>query len=146
LKIVTDIFPDKGALGGLFTGLTASKSLLNLVVAADMPFLNKSLLRYMIHLAEGFDVVVPKEGDKLEPLHAVYSQCCMAPIEHMLKCNNLKIQEMFPLLKVRYIDNREMERLDPLCLSIFNINTPTDLFKARELVKPEMRANEFFCV
>ena len=143
LQIVSDIYPDKGALGGLYTGLAASKSCHNLVVAADMPFLNKSLLRYMMHLAEDSDAVVPREGNNFEPLHAVYSQRCLAPIEQMLRCNNLKIQEIFPLMKVRFVDNREMRRFDPQCLSIFNINTPSDLSRAREIAKQEIRAAEF---
>ena len=48
LRVVEDIYPGKGALGGIYTGLTTSDSLYNLVVACDMPFLNLGLLRYMI--------------------------------------------------------------------------------------------------
>ena len=38
LRIITDIYPGKGPLGGLYTGLVASNSFNNLVVASDMPF------------------------------------------------------------------------------------------------------------
>ena len=138
LRILSDIYPDKGALGGLYTGLVSSNSFHNLVVASDMPFLNQALLRCMLHLAEGFDAVVPRQGDKLEPLHAVYSRRCIAPIEQMLERGNLKIQEIFPLIKVRYLEAQEIEKFDPRYLSIFNVNTETDLFKARELAKEEL--------
>ena len=137
LRIVSDIYPDKGALGGLYTGLTASNSFYNLVVASDMPFLNQTLLRYMLYMTEGFDAVVPRQDDKLEPIHAIYSQRCIAPIERMLERGDLKIQGIFPLLKVRYLETQEINRFDPQCLSIFNVNTDTDLVKARELAKGE---------
>ena len=60
LRLVADIYPGKGALGGVYTGLATSDSLYNLVVACDMPFLNQDLLRYMVRLADGFDLVVPR--------------------------------------------------------------------------------------
>ncbi len=73
-KIVTDTYPGKGALGGIYTGLAASNSRYNLVVAGDMPFLNQALLRYMVQVSPGFDLVVPRVGELVEPLHAVYSK------------------------------------------------------------------------
>jgi len=84
-RVVTDIYPGRGALGGIYTGLAASSSQYNLVVACDMPFLNQALLRYMMGISAGFDLVVPRLGDMVEPLHAVYSKSCLVPIERMLK-------------------------------------------------------------
>ncbi len=55
LKVVTDTYPGKGPLGGIYTGLAASDSFYNLVVACDMPFLNRNLLDYMIQISTGFD-------------------------------------------------------------------------------------------
>jgi molybdopterin-guanine dinucleotide biosynthesis protein A len=137
LRIVTDIYPDGGALGGLYTGLVASNSFYSLVVASDMPFLNHALLRYIIHIAEGYDAVVPRLGDKLEPLHAVYSKRCLIPMEWKLERGDLKIQEIYPLIRVRYLEDREIERFDPERLSLFNVNTETDLVKARKLAEKE---------
>ncbi len=74
LRIVTDTYPGKGPLGGIYAGLAVSDSFHNLVVACDMPFLNQGLLRYMIQLAPNFDLVIPRVGDMVEPLHAVYSR------------------------------------------------------------------------
>jgi molybdopterin-guanine dinucleotide biosynthesis protein A len=142
LRIVTDIYPNGGALSGLYTGLVASNSFHNLAVASDMPFLNYSLLRYMFHIAEGYDAVVPKLGERFEPLHAVYSKCCLIPMERMLEGGNLKIQEVYPLIKVRYLEAQEIERFDPKYLSLFNVNTETDLAKARKLAE---RGGEYFC-
>ncbi len=135
VKVVTDIYPGKGPLGGIYTGLATSASSYNLVVASDMPFLNQALLRYMIKLSPGFDVVVPRVGRLVEPLHAVYSKDCLPLIESMLREDRLSVYRLLGRAKVRYVEGAEIDRFDPGHLSFFNINTRADLARARELVK-----------
>ena len=138
LRIVTDTYPGKGPLGGIYTGLAASDSLHNLVVACDMPLLNQALLRYMIQVSPDFDLVVPRLGDMVEPLHAVYSKGCLAPIGCLLQQGNLRVSKLFPLVRVRYVETEEINRFDPKHLSFFNINTEADLETARELATGDM--------
>ena len=133
LRIVTDIFPGKGPLGGIYTGLITSDSLYSIVVACDMPFLNQALLRYMIQLSPNFDMVLPRVGTLVEPLHAVYSKSCLATIENMIKQDNLSVHQLLSLASVRYVEAEEIDRFDPEHLSFFNINTKADLTLAREL-------------
>ena len=133
-RIVTDTYPGKGPLGGIYTGLAASDSLHNLVVACDMPFLNQALLRYMIQLSASFDLVVPRVGELVEPLHAVYSKSCLAPIEWLLDQGELRVRALFDLVKVRYVEADEIDSFDPKHLSFFNINTEADLEMAQQLV------------
>jgi len=135
LRLVADIYPGKGALGGIYTGLATSDSLYNLVVACDMPFLNQGLLHYMVQIADGFDLVMPRLDNLVEPLHAVYSKGCLTPMENLLKQGNLKVSNLLALVKVRYVEAEEINQLDPKHLSFFNINTETDLETARELAK-----------
>jgi molybdopterin-guanine dinucleotide biosynthesis protein A len=135
LKAVTDIYPNKGPLGGIYTGLKTSDSFLNLVVACDLPFLNRDLLQHMMQISAGFDLVVPRLGDMVEPLHAVYSKGCLAPMEDLLKQDNLSLRQLFALVKLRYVEAEEINRFDPEHLSLFNINSRADLEKAREIMK-----------
>ena len=135
LRIVTDTYPNKGPLGGIYAGLAASDSFYNLVVACDMPFLNRALLNYMIQISASFDLVVPRLGNMVEPLHAVYSKGCLAPIEYLLEQGNLKIHELFTLVRVRYVEAEEINRFDPKHLSFFNVNTEADLEMAREVAR-----------
>lgn len=133
IRVVTDLFPGKGPLVGLYTGLKESRSQLNLVVAADMPFLCAGLLRHMLELADGFDVVVPRIGDKVEPLHAVYAASCLPRIEAMLAEGELGVYRLIPRLTARYIEEGEVAAIDPERRSFFNVNTEDDLRRAREL-------------
>ena len=138
LRIVADTYPGKGPLGGIYAGLATSDSFYNLVVAGDMPFLNQALLSYMIQLSANFDLVVPRLGDMVEPLHAVYSKGCLAPMEYLLKQGNLRVTDLFTLVRVRYVEAEEINRFDAKHLSFFNINTEADLEMARELVRGDM--------
>jgi len=135
LKLVTDIYPGKGPLVGVYTGLLNSKSFYNLVVASDMPFLNHTLLRYMIRMAEDFDIVVPRVGDLVEPLHAIYARDCLELMEQMLGHNELSLHRLFPRVRTRYVEADEIDRFDPEHLSFFNVNTRADLSKAEEITR-----------
>jgi molybdopterin-guanine dinucleotide biosynthesis protein A len=133
VKTVADIFPGRGSLGGIYTGLIESETFYNLVIAADMPFLNGELLAYMMEVADGFDFVIPKIGTFFEPLHAIYSKNCVTPIETMIRKNRRVIIELFDFVKVRYVEAEEIDRFDPEHLSFFNINTVEDLELARKI-------------
>ena len=134
-RIVTDIFPGKGSLGGIYTGLTASDSAVNLVVACDMPFLNQDLLRYLIKLSAKYDLVVPRINGYLEPLHAVYKKSCIASIEKLIQQNKLRIYDFYNSVKIRYVSDREIDKFDPGHQSFFNINTTADLKLARKIAE-----------
>ncbi|HET6478093.1 MAG TPA: molybdenum cofactor guanylyltransferase [Dehalococcoidales bacterium] len=135
LRTVTDVYPGKGPLGGVYTGLLTSKSCFNLVVASDMPFLNTALLRHMIQVSAGFDLVVPRIGGLVEPLHAIYARTCLEPMAHLLRRNELSIHQLFPMVSTRYVEADEIEQFDPEHLSFFNVNTRADLVKAEEIAQ-----------
>jgi molybdenum cofactor guanylyltransferase len=133
IRIVQDVFPGKGSLGGIYTGLAASKTVYNLVVACDMPFLNYKLLGYFIEAVKGFDLAAYNMDNKFEPLHAVYSKNCLPSIAQLLERKNVRIIEILQMVKARIIPQSEIERIDPHNLSFFNINTEEDLLTARQI-------------
>ncbi len=135
LRIVTDAYAGRGPLVGIYTGLLASASNYNLVVACDMPFLNLALLGYMFKISAGFDMVIPRLGNLVEPLHTVYSRECLSAIDQLIKEDNYTTDQLPSLVKVRYVEAGEIDRFDPEHLSFFNINTQDDLEAARRLVK-----------
>ena len=136
VEYMADLYPGKGPLGGIYTGLAASKSLYNLVVACDMPFLNIELLRYMIKLSSGFDAVIP-EVEGIQPLHAVYCKSCLDGIRRRLEDNQLGVTYFLGTVNVRYVSQAECQRFDPQLLSFFNVNSQADLARANILAKGE---------
>ncbi|UCG94027.1 MAG: molybdenum cofactor guanylyltransferase [Candidatus Aerophobus sp.] len=131
VSLVSDVVPGKGPLGGIYSGLMASKDKYNFVVSCDLPFLNAGLISYMIELTEGHDIVVPRLNGLVEPLHAIYSKHCLIPIKRQLDRNELKIQSFLDEVKVRYIRESEIKKYDPKGIAFFNVNTEEDLEKAR---------------
>lgn len=156
-RIVGDVRSGKGSLGGLYSGLLAASHFHSLVVACDMPFLNLNLLRYMALLASGYDVVIPRVSarasshrpppkgpitareEHLHPLHAIYSKRCLEPIEELLDKGDLRIIAFFPKVRVRYVEQEEIEPFDPQRLSFFNINTPADVERAKAMIADGFR-------
>ncbi len=135
VRVVSDRYPGRGSLGGIFTGLDASAEPWSLVVACDMPFLNGELLHHLIEASSNVDAVVPLLGGQPEPLHALYSKACLASMERMVRAGDLKIAPLFEAVRVRYVDEGTIDRIDPRHLSFFNINTRADLEEAARLLR-----------
>ena len=131
VRTVTDFYPGRGPLAGIHAGLSAATSSHSLVVASDMPFLNRRLIRHMTEICAPHDVVIPRHCGLLEPLHAVYSKGCMGPIEAVLEKGENRIVAFFPAVNVRYLEEVEIERYDRRHRSFFNINSRADLERAR---------------
>jgi molybdopterin-guanine dinucleotide biosynthesis protein A len=141
VRVVSDRYPGGGSLGGIFTGLEASAEPWSLVVACDMPFLNRELLCHLMAQSSNVDAVVPCLGGQPEPLHALYSKACLAPMERMLRAGQLKIAPLFEAVRVHYVDEATIDRIDPRHLSFFNINTQADLEEALGYFRQEPPAS-----
>jgi molybdopterin-guanine dinucleotide biosynthesis protein A len=127
LPMFGDVYPDHGSLGGIFTAVSHAQYPHTLIVACDMPWLNRPLLQHMIGLRETADVVVPRWENYPEPLHAIYSKSCLPAIEQKLKAGQLKITGFFSEVAVRYVERAEIGRFDGDGRSFANINTPFEL-------------------
>lgn len=132
VKIVTDVFPGKGPLLGIHSGLSVSGSFYNLVIACDMPFLNQSLLRFMTQLADGFDIVVPRLGDHLQPLHAVYGKRCLEAIESMFCEGDYQVNHLFQRVKAGYLTRVDMARARELVNKMGGPDTDRYLSKVED--------------
>jgi molybdopterin-guanine dinucleotide biosynthesis protein A len=133
LPLFTDVLPDKGALGGIYTALHSSSQPHTLCVACDMPFVVRPLLDYLISLIPEGDAIIPRLNGEAEPFRAIYSQACLAPIRAALDAGKMRVISFFPDVRVRFVDEPEIDRFDPQHLSFFNVNTPEDLERARRL-------------
>ncbi len=134
LSVVSDVYQGVGTLGGLHAGLSAIHTEYGLVVGCDMPFLNADLLRFMISQARGYDVVMPRVGKYYEPLHALYARRCAPAMERSILAGRRRIRHALADLRIRYIEEFEIDRYDPDHLSFFNVNTPEDLARAQSLL------------
>jgi molybdopterin-guanine dinucleotide biosynthesis protein A len=129
--IVTDILPEKGALGGLYTGLFYATDEYIFLAACDMPFLNMAFMEYMVPQATGYDIVVPAPPDGLQPLHAIYARRCLPAIRVRLDRNRLQIKGFYPGHHLLKISPEVLDAFDPEGRMFLNVNTPEELQKLR---------------
>jgi molybdopterin-guanine dinucleotide biosynthesis protein A len=125
--IAIDIIKDKGALGGLYTGLFYASGEHAFISACDMPFLNKAFIMYMTECAHRYDIVVPRSADGLQPLHAVYSKRCLPSMKRLIDRNQLKITGFYRGLKTLEITEDVIKSFDPEAKMFMNVNTRDDL-------------------
>jgi molybdopterin-guanine dinucleotide biosynthesis protein A len=130
LRLVADLVPGKGSLGGIYTGLFHASHPRAFVAACDMPFLTPALIGFLNGMAPRFDIVIPRTEDGLQPLHAVYGKDCLPFMAELLSRDNLKIIDFFNRVRVREVPSEEILPFDPGLKSFLNINTPEDLRRA----------------
>ena len=139
LPLFADVLPDKGALGGIYAALHYSSQPYTLCLACDMPFVVRPLLDYLLSLIPdaNADAIVPRLAGEAEPFRAIYARAaCLAPIRAALDTGRMRVISFFPAVRVRFVDEPEIDRFDPQHLSFFNVNTPADLEQARRLANP----------
>jgi len=131
--IVTDIFPIRSSLTGIHTGLFYITTPYAFFVACDIPFIRKELIEILLDGVEpGIDIVIPETSKGVEPLCSVYSKRCFKPIEEQLEKKSLKIQRVFQKVRVKKIPEDILRTIDPDLVSLYNINTPDDLARAKQ--------------
>lgn len=134
LPCIADQTPGLGPLMGLYSGLTVARYDLALLVACDMPFLSLDLIRRLIDLAPGFDVVLPRTEDGLHPLHALYRRStCIPAIAAAVAAGQRRMIAFHPQVRVREVHEDEVAAFDPTGFALMNVNTPEDLAAAQHI-------------
>ncbi len=127
LEIVShpDAVPDRGVLGGIYTGLSLTRTPFIFAIASDMPFLDVDLIMRIAGMRHAADAVVPKGPEGYEPLFAAYSVSCLDPFRENLEKGTLRILAALEGLKVLNpeIPPAPEGEPDPL----HNLNFPRDL-------------------
>jgi molybdopterin-guanine dinucleotide biosynthesis protein A len=138
LPVFADIFPGKGALGGLYTALARAANPEVIVVASDMPFVNAGLLsaeRDLLATSQS-DAVIPFSSFGFEPLHAVYRrESCLAAVQSALEDGQLRLSAWFSKVQVYKMPLDEVAVYDPDLRSFINVNTPVEFQDAETLAR-----------
>jgi len=140
LRLVPDLKPGRGALGGLYTAIASAAHPIVAVVACDMPFASNTLIEAASRLLveEEADVVIAQSAEGYEPLHAVYRrETCLPAIEAAIEADQWKIIAWFPQVKVRVLTPEEIQQYDPSKLAFWNVNTPEEFAEAEKIASSE---------
>lgn len=135
LPLIPDEDPGAGALPGLRTALSAAQGDRVLVVACDMPFVNRLLLEHLVELSADADVVVPRWEDRYQTMQSVYARKkVLAAVDEALAQGDQRMISFYPQVKVRIVSPDEVAQYDPSGRSFFNVNTAQDLIEAERFL------------
>lgn len=153
LRLVQDVIPGRGALGGLYTALSAATHPMVAVVACDMPFASPALLQAQLDIlaasvwdaAAGlergeeirpYEAVIPRTPDGSEPFHAAYLKSkCLPLVEAALQADKWRVDAWYRQGNLRYMDPDECRLHDPDGRAFWNVNTPEELLEAEQIAR-----------
>jgi molybdopterin-guanine dinucleotide biosynthesis protein A len=128
LRVVPDVRPGVGSLGGIYTAVVEAPAPV-VCVAWDMPFVSEALLRRLADGLREHDAFLPESGGRrgVEPLCAAYGPACREAIAHSLDEGDLRAIAFHQRVRVGVLPLSEVGRFgDPERL-FFNVNTADDL-------------------
>ncbi len=134
LPIVSDVYPEWGALGGVHAALSACAAVWALIVACDFPFVTRELFARLASFREGFDAVAPIQNDGIpQPLCALYRvDPCLERAERLIKSGERKPIALLQSLETRWVSFAELSSLEGADNFFENINTPEDYARVSE--------------
>jgi molybdopterin-guanine dinucleotide biosynthesis protein A/molybdopterin converting factor small subunit len=129
-RVVRDEVPHQGPVGGICYGLRTAVGEFAFVTSCDVPFLNRSVIAYLLSQISEHDVVVPYWQGRFQPLHAVYRKSVLPFLEAQLERGELRPVYLFDKVRTYKIGEDKIRRFDPEGLSFLNMNTPEEYGEA----------------
>lgn len=124
-RSIPDVYPDSGALGGLYSALTACHSAGLLTVCCDMPLFKRGLAEYICsYISSDYDaIVIVDRSNRRHPLCGYYSKSALPVLEIQLRQGDLKLKNALTKLRIREIYLKHSIYGDEM---VTNINTPEE--------------------
>jgi len=139
VRFVVDSCSLKSSLSGALAGFAVASGKYAVLLSCDMPFVSADVVELLFDLCAGKAAVVPRWTDgQIEPLHAVYqTKMALNAAQSAMDEKQASLQTMVEGLHgVRYVSTLVIQQLNPEFKTFFKINTPVDLKKAINMVKP----------
>jgi len=136
VPLYSDLIPDRGALGGLYTALSVASQPLVAVVACDMPFASSELLGWERDqlIAGEYAAAIPVTPSGSEPFHSVYRrEACLPAILSAIQANQWSVDSWYNQVAIRFLSMDEMKSFDSHRLAFRNVNTAEDLAHAEQI-------------
>jgi molybdopterin-guanine dinucleotide biosynthesis protein A len=130
-RMVYDQVADRGPLMGLYSGLQAISCSHALVLAVDLPCVQRSLLSWLGTFPLSDEIVIPRVGGIPQVLLARYPRSLLPTIKTCLQSGRRDPRALLTQAPVRFLEEELVRQFDPELRSFVNMNTPADL--SREL-------------
>jgi molybdopterin-guanine dinucleotide biosynthesis protein A len=134
-KIVRDQFLKFGPLGGIHAAMQSSSNDAIFVIAGDMPFIDKRIILDQINAFDRtkHDILIPRVGHNIEPLHAIYSTSVLKELEIFLNQGRVRsVRDFLAEMKAEYFQIKESEESKK---AFTNINSASDIAHIKQIYK-----------
>lgn len=132
-RVIPDLIPEMGPIGGIYTGLEDSRFELSFFVACDMPMISREAILHLLTNAKNNEITIAAIGGKTQPLFGLYPKIFSGEIKKNIEHQQLKMMDLVQKLKGKCVS------LDELGLDIeaafANVNTPEDLERMESKAK-----------
>ena len=128
-KIYTDIYKNKGPLGGIHCALVNSKYEKCFITACDLPNINSEIIRILWRNTKKYNAIVPLWNSNTEPLAAFYHKNCIPAIIKNIDSDQFAVRGIFPLVNTKFVDLTDQFSKNLLVKIFSNINLPGDIEK-----------------
>ena len=91
--VYKDVIPNKGPLGGLYTALEYSQAPMVLLLACDMPSINRKGIQSLMTVAEPGKIAIATDRTQISPLFACYPRSLKDKVANALLADELKLQD-----------------------------------------------------
>jgi molybdopterin-guanine dinucleotide biosynthesis protein A len=132
IAVVPDLVPGLGPLGGIETALASSPHSRTLIVACDLPFLSRALLRRLVQPSDA-DLVIPRSTRGHEPLCATWGAACLGPVRRRIEAGHRKAALLVQDVRVEELTPEFLASCDPHGRLFVNVNTPHEHERAEAL-------------
>lgn len=90
IQIYEDVFKYKGPLAGIHSGLINSSTEKNFFISCDLPFINSTLIKFLVDYKTDKLITVGKANGKIQHLAGLYSKKCLETAEQLLSDYTIK--------------------------------------------------------
>jgi molybdopterin-guanine dinucleotide biosynthesis protein A len=126
-KIIPDIIPGLGPIGGIYTAVESLDAERTFIFPCDMPYLNRGFIEYMTEIPGIYDIIVPLINGMYQPLHAIYSKRCISNIKKNIEHEDYRMSGFYEGLNIRTVNEEEIGCYDDPFRMFKNINFREDL-------------------
>jgi molybdopterin-guanine dinucleotide biosynthesis protein A len=138
VNIAVDMDDVQSPLIGASAGFRKTQAEYSLLLPCDTPLVSTKILLLLFELCTNRNAVIPRwPNGYIEPLQAVYrTRPALEAAEGAFGKGKLDMRSMVDRLAgVRYISTLVLQQLDPKLRTFFNVNTHSDLKKAKSILK-----------
>ncbi len=141
IRFVKDKYPYAGPLNGILSSLESIKNKLVYITPCDTPLLNPEIIPFFVERINGYDAVIPEIKGKIQPLNALYKKEALEISKNLFEREGKKsLMAFLEKLKVKYIDETEIKKIDKNLYSYFSVNTKEN-YQALLQIKPDEKEN-----